>query len=125
MADVAEGAALRLDQRVAGHRRQAEIAPHHVLVIAGQQHDVAGVERQRRLAFDRDALALDDEVIGDQLVTGSEIGLAQPTGDLRDHAPRRGEARMQEYGAVQFRGTEHVGQRVHLEPSSILPEPRS
>jgi hypothetical protein len=60
----------RLDDVAARNRRQAQIAAHQMQVVARQQNDLAGPDRDALYILSVDAdmkLALDDVVIGKQV----------------------------------------------------------
>src|ERR1700727_2232687 len=84
----------RLDNIAAGYRWQGEVAAQKVKVVAWQQDDVAGLQ-QDALAIpniDPDQeLALDNEVIENQVRNGPKSWRAMFRTDAGGHTPRREE----------------------------------
>src|SRR5215216_6601051 len=92
----------RLDNIATSYRRQGQVAPHQVQVIARQQNDVAGSKHEALsiLAVDSDTeFTLDDVVIKNQVRCWPKSGRAMLRPDAGGHTPRREEIGVQENAA--------------------------
>jgi hypothetical protein len=85
-----------------------------VLVVVGQQHQVAAAQADRRLAGQLQLqLALGHVVVGDEMAGrgGKRMAVLRP--DPGDDAPGRAELRIEKEAATQVQALHYVGNGIH------------
>lgn len=103
----------RLDEMTRACRRETGRAGQRMDVIPGQEHDLAGPHLDGGFAVEAEQeFSRDHEVVGDQERRLDQEGTAVLGEDLRVHAPRRREVRVEENASRQANRPKHFRERV-------------